>query len=36
MGLVTIAVGFFDHRDLLESMRKARRAGIDADAHGTL
>lgn len=36
MGLVTIAVGLLDHRDLLESMRQARRAGLDADAHGTV
>jgi len=35
MGLVTIAVGLLDHRDLLSSMRQARRAGVDEDVNGT-
>ncbi len=34
MGLVTIAVGLFDHRDLLTSMRRARSAGIHEDTNG--
>lgn len=34
MGLVTMAVGLFDHRDLVSSMRDARSAAVDEVAHG--
>jgi hypothetical protein len=35
IGLVTIAVGILDHRDLLDSLRRARRAGAeDLDGRG--
>lgn len=34
MGLVTIAVGLCDHRDLVRSLRHARFAGVDEDGHG--
>ncbi len=34
MGLVTIAVGLCDHRDLVSSLRHARFAGVDEDVHG--
>jgi hypothetical protein len=34
MGLVTIAVGWCDHRDLVRTLRRARSAGLDEDVHG--
>ncbi len=33
MGLVTIAVGLCDHRDLVNSLRHARSPGVDEDIH---
>ncbi len=33
MGLVTIVVGVFDHRDLVGSLRDARSTRVDEDAH---
>lgn len=35
MGLVTIAVGLFDHRDLVGSMRRAQTAADDLDLDDT-
>jgi hypothetical protein len=34
MGLVTMAVGVCDHRDLMRSLREARSAGVDEVVHG--
>ncbi|TRW46724.1 hypothetical protein [Georgenia yuyongxinii] len=34
IGLVTIVIGLLDHRDLLASLRRARSARVDEDAHG--
>lgn len=34
MGLVTIAVGLLDHRDLVASMERARRSAVGEDADG--
>lgn len=34
MGLVTIAVGLLDHRDLVGSMQRARHSAIGGDADG--